>query len=105
MHVVQIVDSQRGRLLLDKVEKIGAPRVLVARGTSSLLPGRKAFFRREMILHAQTDLAKVIGALGAPSRFADGLNRRQEESNENSDDRDDHEQFDESKGTPRRSSA
>jgi hypothetical protein len=42
----------------------------------------------------QAELLEIVRALGTPGRFSGGLNRRKEESDEDADDRDDHQQLD-----------
>jgi hypothetical protein len=42
-------------------------------------------------------LANIVHALGAPSRFTDGLYRRQQQPNENPDDGNHHQQLDQGK--------
>jgi hypothetical protein len=44
-------------------------------------------------------LLKVVDALSPASRFASGLNCRQQQGDQDADDRDYHEQFDEGKRT------
>src|SRR5438309_499856 len=44
-------------------------------------------------MKCQTNLLKIVAALAAPSRFASGLNCRQQESHQDADDGDDDQQF------------
>jgi hypothetical protein len=53
-----------------------------------------------MILKRQTELLQVVLALHAPSRFARGLHRWEQQCNQDTDDRNYHQQFDERKGHP-----
>jgi hypothetical protein len=45
----------------------------------------------------QADLLEMIAALHAPCSFPRGLNRRQQQRNENADDRENNQQFDQCK--------
>lgn len=47
-----------------------------------------------VLVQRQTHLAKIVGALDAPGGFAGCLYRRQEQSYQNADDRDDDQQLD-----------
>ena len=49
--------------------------------------------------HAQAELSHVVQALSAARRFAGGLDGRQQQRDQHADDGDDHQQFDERKGT------
>jgi hypothetical protein len=46
-------------------------------------------------MHADPDLAEVVRALRPPGGLAGGLDRREQQCDENSNDRDHDEQFDE----------
>ena len=50
-----------------------------------------------VVVQCDTDLLEVVAALSSPRRLARLLNGRQQQCNQNSDDRDDHQQFDQSK--------
>jgi len=45
----------------------------------------------------QTELLQIVAALRPPCRFARGLNRGQQQGDKDADDRDHHQQFDQSK--------
>lgn len=48
-------------------------------------------------MERQNILFKIVGALHTPRRFPSGLNRREKETDQNSDNRDNDEKFNESK--------
>jgi hypothetical protein len=52
---------------------------------------------RHEIHDAQADLAEIIPALTPPGGFSGGLNRRQQQRDQDADDRDDNKQLDERK--------
>jgi hypothetical protein len=52
-----------------------------------------------MVLKCQPDLPEVVRTGHPSGGLSGGLDRRQQQSNKNSDDRDDHEQFDKRKAT------
>ena len=65
---------------------------------SRLCPASRELLQRVVkIVDRQADVLEVVLALGAAGRFAGGLNRRQQQRDQDADDRDDDQQFDERK--------
>jgi hypothetical protein len=74
----------------------------VAAGRIALAGVRQVAVRGLEVLHAEGHLLEVVRALIAPSRFAGGLHRRQEEGHQDADDRNHHQQLDKSEAAPPR---
>ena len=66
---------------------------------SSFAPGREAAVRRFVIVKGQTNLLEIVFALTPTRRFASLLHGRQEQRDQDGDNRDDHEQFNQSETT------
>ena len=52
-------------------------------------PGRKRLFRRFVVEAGQRDVLEIVLATRAPGRFARGLDRRQQQRDQDSDNGDD----------------
>ena len=63
---------------------------------------RQVAVRGLEVLHAEGHLLEVVGALIAPRRLAGSLHGRQEEGHQDADDRNHHQQLDESEAAPAR---
>ena len=61
----------------------------------------EAGVRGEVIVESVADLLQVVDALSSTGRLSGGLDRRQEQRDENADDRDDYEELDERESTGR----
>ena len=67
--------------------------VRVDPSVAALAPGRKIPKGILKLQDSQNELLLVINTLSAPSRLARGLDRRQQQRHQDTDDRDDHQQF------------
>src|SRR5262249_39351234 len=85
-----------------RADTLGAPHGVAPRTLAWVVyAGRELAERVVVVVEGETDLPHVVGALDAASGVADLLDRWKQQSDEDADDRNDHQQLDEREARPK----